>query len=77
MEPKLTIVYHLHNSYVNTKESILSILSQTDKNFNVVCILDNIDNGIKKLLADKDIMGLANFKKGVSTIILDKTLGHS
>ena len=77
METKLTIVYHLHNSYVNTKESIISLLTQTDKNFDVICILDNIDNGIKKLLVDKDIAKQATYKKGVATIVLDKTLGHS
>ena len=69
MEPKLTIVYHVHNSYVNTKESIISLLTQTDKNFNVICILDNIDDGIKSILNEKKVVS-SLLENNVSCIVV-------
>ena len=77
MTKQLTIVYHLHKMYDATKQSIKSVLSQNDKTFDIVCILDNIDNGIKKILEDREITTLLYKSKKISFIVVDKTLGHS
>ena len=76
MEKKLTIVYHLYQSHDRTREYIVSLLSQSDKNFNIICILDNIDDEIKSILNDKEIVQLI-LANTVSCMVVDKTLGHS
>ena len=77
MEKQLTIVYHLHMMYKQAKQSVLSILSQSDKNFDIICILDNIDSGLKKILDDKEITSHLAKNKNITFIVVDKTLGHS
>ena len=77
MAKQLTIVYHLHVAYDESKKSVKSILSQSDKNFDIICILDNIDSAIKKIIEDKEITSLMSKTKNVTFIVVDKTLGHS
>ena len=77
MAKQLTIVYHLHKSYNESKQSVKSILSQSDKNFDIICILDNIDTGIKKILVERDVTSLLSKTKNLTFIVVDKTLGHS
>ena len=77
MEKLFTIICHLHFSYKDIRKAMMSILSQSDKNFNVICILDNIDQNIKDILVDPEIDAMIEKSENISAIVVDKKLGHT
>ena len=77
MKKLLTIVCHLHFGYKDIRKAMMSILSQSDKNFDVICILDNINQSIKDILVEPEIDAVIKKANNISAIVVDKKLGHT
>lgn len=70
---KITLIYHLYQNTKNLKESLDSILNQTNKDFEILFIDDFLDEKVK------EIVNKYNFSqiKSVKYVRFNQNLGHS